>query len=277
MRSEPERLVLDVADGVAPSSKAPVRIFLGTEPAHYRAERVFIWSVEQNRDPARVYEIYLMKELAGFDRRRWLTGFTNYRFSIPHYAGGTGRAIWNDVDQAYLADPATLFDTDMGDHGFLAIAPGGRTDTAVMLMDCARMAPVWTLEGARHEHKNALIAKALAHPGLRGDLAPEWHARDEEYVPGRSKILHWTILHMQPWHPLPRLFVYQRNPVGEVWHDLKRSADRAGYQVFTSAALCRIRGSTCCFIPRSMCAVCSGRHRVKRTTEAARESVSAST
>ena len=32
----------------APSSDGPaVRIFLGTEPAQYRAERILIWSVEQ--------------------------------------------------------------------------------------------------------------------------------------------------------------------------------------------------------------------------------------
>ena len=234
MRAKPECVVLDVADGVTPSTKPPVRIFLGTEPAQYRAERVFVWSIERVRDPSRVYEIYLMKELAGFNRRRWLTGFTNYRFAIPHYTRGAGRAIWNDVDQAYLSDPAELFDADMGDHGFLAIAPGGRTDTAVMLLDCARMAQVWTLEDAQHGHKNPLIAKATAIPGLRGDLAPEWHARDEEYVPGRTKLLHWTILHTQPWRPLPQLFVYQRNPAGEVWHDLKRSADDAGYQVFSA-------------------------------------------
>ena len=234
MRAKPECVVLGVADGVTPSTKPPVRIFLGTEPAQYRAERVFVWSIERVRDPSRIYEIYLMKELAGFNRRRWLTGFTNYRFAIPHYTGGAGRAIWNDVDQAYLADPAELFDADMGDHGFLAIAPGGRTDTAVMLLDCARMAQVWTLEDAQHKHKNALIAKTTAIPGLRGDLAPEWHARDEEYVPGRTKLLHWTILHTQPWRPLPQLFVYQRNPAGEVWHDLKRSADAAGYSVFSA-------------------------------------------
>ena len=71
--------------------------------------------------------------------------------------------------------------------------------------------------------------------GLRGDLAPEWHARDEEYVPGRSKLLHYTILHTQPWRPLPRRFVYQDNPVGHVWFDLERSADKAGYQVFSAA------------------------------------------
>ena len=232
---KPERVVLGVSEGIVPSIKPPVRIFLGTQPAQYRAERIFVWSIEQVRDPSRVYEIYLMKDLSGFDRNLWLTGFTNYRFAIPYFAGGAGRAIWNDVDQIYLADPGELFDLAMGEHGFLAISPDSRTDTAVMLMDCARMAPIWTLEEAQHKGKNFLIGKALAVPGLRGDLAPEWHARDEEYVPGRSKLLHYTVLHTQPWRPLPGRFVYQDNPVGHVWFDLERSADNAGYQVFSSA------------------------------------------
>ena len=237
MRSVPEVVVLGVADGVKPSPKPPVRIFLGTEPAQYRAERIFIWSIERVRDPARVYEIHIMKELAGFDRRRWLTGFTNYRFAIPYFAGGTGRAIWNDVDEAYLSDPAELFDTDMGDCGLLTVPPLSSTallDTAVMLIDCERMASVWTGDEAKHGRKNHLLAKVEAIPGLRGDLPGEWNARDEEYVPGRSKLLHWTILHTQPWHPLPQLFVYQHNPVGQVWYDLERSADQTGYHVFTA-------------------------------------------
>ena len=237
MRPEPECIVLGVADGVTPSPKAPVRIFLGTEPAHYKAERIFVWSIERFRDPARVYEIYLMKELAGFNRRRWLTGFTNYRFAIPHFAGGTGRAIWNDVDQAYLSDPAELFDTDMGEHGVLTVPPlssSALLDTAVMLIDCARMESIWTLDEAQHGRKNKMLAKVRAVPHLRGDLPAEWHARDEEYVPGRSKLLHWTILHTQPWHPLPQIFVYQHNPVGQVWYDLERSANLAGYHVFTA-------------------------------------------
>src|SRR5262245_49309969 len=133
-RAQPECIVLGVRDGVSPSAKPPVRIFLGTELRQYRAERVCCWSIAQVRDPGGVYEIYLMKELAGFDRRRWLTGFTNYRFAIPHFAGGIGRAIYNDADQIYLADPAELFDTDIGTHGFLALS---NRDTAVMLIDCA--------------------------------------------------------------------------------------------------------------------------------------------
>ncbi|MGN6719598.1 MAG: ELM1/GtrOC1 family putative glycosyltransferase, partial [Candidatus Binatia bacterium] len=84
--------MLGVRQGVAPSPKPPVRIFLGTEPAQYRAERVFFWSIERVRDPSRIYEIYLMKDLVGFDRTRWLTGFTNYRLAIPDFAGGYGKA-----------------------------------------------------------------------------------------------------------------------------------------------------------------------------------------
>jgi hypothetical protein len=115
--------VLDVEPGVTPSSKPPVRMFMGTQPRQHRAERVWIWSVLQVRDPSRVYEIYLMKDMVGFDRRLWLTGFTNYRFCIPEWAGKTGRAIYNDVDQIYLSDPAELFDTDMQDHGFCRSSP----------------------------------------------------------------------------------------------------------------------------------------------------------
>lgn len=232
MREWPERIVLGVRDGIGPTVKPPVRIFVGTEPAQYRAERVLLWSIEQARDPSRVYEIYLMKDLAGFDRRRWLTGFTNYRFAIPHFAGGVGRAIYNDVDQVYLADPGELFDTDLGGRGFLSISA---RDTSVMLLDCARMASVWPLTAARRERRKRLEARAGAIPGLWGPLDPCWNARDGEYEPGRTKLLHYTTIHTQPWQPFPRRYAYQRNPVARVWVDLERAADAAGYQVFTAA------------------------------------------
>ena len=231
-RTQPERVVLGVRAGVPPSAKPPVRIFLGTQLAQYRAERVFFWSIEQVRDPSRIYEIYLMKELRGFDRRGWLTGFTNYRFAIPHFADGSGKAIYNDVDQVYLSDPGELFDVDLSEHGFLALSD---RDTAVMLLDCQRMAAVWSLAAAQHERRSALEAKARAIPHLCGPLDPVWHARDEEYVANRSKLLHYTAIHMQPWQPMPERYAYQHNPAGQVWFDLERAADAAQYQVFTAA------------------------------------------
>lgn len=231
MREMPERVVLGVRPGATPAGKPPVRIFLGTEPGQARAERVFFWSIEQVRDPGRVYEIYLMKDLAGFRRQFWLTGFTNYRFAIPHFAGGRGRAIYNDVDQIYLADPALLFDTDMDGHGFLSVLD---TDTSVMLIDCERMIGIWTLEAARTRHRKALEAAAREVPGLWGRLDAEWNARDEEFAAGRTRVLHYTTLHTQPWNPFPNEYVYRPNPVGHVWFALERSADAAGYHPFSA-------------------------------------------
>ena len=228
-RTQLERIILAVREGMTPSEQPPVRIFVGTEPDQYRAERIFIWSIEQVRDPARVYELYLMKGLAGFDRRGWLTGFTNYRFAIPHFAGGHGRAIYNDTDQIYLADPGELFDTALGNCGFLSIHDH---DTSVMLIDCERMAPVWTLEAAQQRRRKLLEAEARAVPGLWGQLDPHWNARDDEYDPERSKLLHYTTIHAQPWQPFPQRFAYQHNPVGDVWFGLEQTANAAGYQVF---------------------------------------------
>ncbi|HEY7168651.1 MAG TPA: ELM1/GtrOC1 family putative glycosyltransferase [Candidatus Binatia bacterium] len=257
-RAQPECVVLGVREGVRPSSKPPVRIFVGTEPDQYRAERVFFWSIEQVRDPGRIYEIHLMKELVGFDQRGWLTAFTNYRFAIPHFAAGSGKAIYNDVDQVYLGDPGELFDVDLGEHGFLALSD---EDTSVMLIDCARMACVWTLSEAQRRRRSFMEAKARTKPDLWGALDPKWHARDTEYVPHHSKLLHYTAIHMQPWQPTPDRYAYQHNPVGEVWNALERAADAAGYQVFTAAHPSQQYKSLCAQIRQ----VRGSRYRAEKT------------
>ena len=82
----PQAFVLDVQPDHVSSGKAPVRIFVGTESAQFRAERVLIWSIIKHRDPARRYEIYLMKDLVGFNRHGWKTGFTCYRYGVPALA-----------------------------------------------------------------------------------------------------------------------------------------------------------------------------------------------
>ena len=198
-----ECVLLPPRPGAEVSNRPPVEIFLGTEPAQYRANRVFGWSIEKVRDPGRAIRIHLMSELTGFDRRGWTTGFTNFRFAIPALLGGRGRAIYNDEDQIYLTDPGELFDLDLGPAAYLSISD---TESSVMLIDCERMAPVWTLNDAQHAWKRTLLRKASGDTGLRGDLDPGWNARDEEFEPGRSQLLHYTTLHTQPWRPFSGAF-----------------------------------------------------------------------
>jgi hypothetical protein len=230
VNAEPEVVRLDVLPGVTPNGKPPVRIFLGTENAQFRPERVFVWSILQVRDPARVYEIYLMKDLKGIDRTGWKTGFTNYRYTIPTLAGGKGRAIYNDVDQIYLDDPGNLFDMDMNGAGMLGIT---ERETSVMLIDCRKMAQYWRMEdvrsGKRHKH-----FRAITHENnLWGKLPGEWNARDDEFSAENSRCFHFTTLQTQPWQPLPDQFRYRPHPDGSVWFDLEAQADRAGFTIFT--------------------------------------------
>lgn len=219
-----------VLESHGPSDARPaVRIFVGSEPAQQRAERVFVWSIEQVRDPSRRYEITLMRDLPGFDDARWTTGFTNYRYAVPHLAGGRGRAIYNDVDQIYLADPAELFDLSLAGVGYRAIA---QDDTSVMVMNCQEMAPIWSLEAAQTEHKSTLIRWA---EDAYGPLDRAFNARDGELAPGSEKCLHFTTLHTQPWRPFPDRYAYQPNPREHLWYELERSADEAGFQLYSRA------------------------------------------
>jgi hypothetical protein len=245
-RSDAEKLRATMECAVLParvdgpgSSRPPVEIYLGTEPAQYRANRVFAWSIEKVRDPGREVRIHVMSELEGFDRRGWTTGFTNYRFAIPELAGSGGRAIYNDEDQIYRTDPGVLFDLDMGSAAYLSTSD---SESSVMLIDCERMARVWTLEDARHRWKRALLRRATEATGLRGDLDPGWNARDEEFEPGRSHLLHYTTLHTQPWRPFPERFVYQEGSYTDLWHDLEREATLQGFELFRRDAPSRAFG-----------------------------------
>lgn len=224
----PLKLTLE-PDQPGAAAKEPVRIFIGTEPAQHRAERVLLWSVAKQRDPSRRYEVYLMTNLTGFDRRVWKTGFTSYRYAIPELAGFHGRAIYNDVDQIYLADPALLQDLDMNGAGVLAV---DSRDTSVMLLDCGLLADTWTindihdsLEGKIH----TTMLKKVRAKGLIADLPGCWNSRDHEYDSNSSCLLHYTILHTQPWQPFPDKLRYRENPLAALWDDLEAEADQAGF------------------------------------------------
>src|SRR5262245_65915431 len=84
-RERPSVVTLEARPGTVPSGKAPVRIFLGTQDEQWRAERIFFYSIERVREPARVYEIHVMKGSDGYPRKEWLAGFRHYRLCLREY------------------------------------------------------------------------------------------------------------------------------------------------------------------------------------------------
>ena len=233
-REQPDVVTLGVRPGVDPSTKPPVRIFLGTEEGQYRAERVFVYSVEQVRDPARVYEIHLMKNLAGFDRRGWRTGFTYYRFAIPDFAGGRARRSTTTSTRSTSPTRPCCSTCDMDGHGYLAIAA---RDTSVMLIDCEKMLPWWNRAAAStHGAKGALTSKPGRGTGPVGRARPALERARPRICRGPHQVpaLHGPA--PAALEPVPRAYSYHPNPLAYIWHDLERAADAEGFEVFTREA-----------------------------------------
>jgi hypothetical protein len=225
----PIKLEIVPANPVATGTTEPVRIFIASEAAQHRGERVLLWSILKHHNPDRHYEIYVMKDLAGFDRSTWKTGFTAYRYAIPEYAGFAGRAIYNDVDQIYLRDPAELMAEPMSGAAVLAL---DSSNTSVMLMDCGLLAGIWTIDTIQTTPGIRLhlgMLDRVREANLIGDLPGYWNARDHEYEEGTSSLLHYTILHTQPWKPFPKDLRYRENNQGEPWYTLEQEADQQGF------------------------------------------------
>lgn len=228
-KDAPAKLLLRPTEESHASCNTAVRIFIGSEDAQHRGERVLLWSILKHRSPEKFYEVYIMKDLAGFDRRYWKTGFTGYRYAIPDLCEYEGRAIYNDVDQIYLYDPAALQSEGMSDSAVLAL---NSRDTSVMVMNCEKLKGVWSMEAIQAAPQGKVHATMLAQArrkNLIGNLPGFWNARDHEYDGSSSKLLHFTILHLQPWRPFPKDLRYRDNPHGKVWYTLEEEADHSGF------------------------------------------------
>ncbi|PWE34151.1 hypothetical protein DDZ14_00055 [Maritimibacter sp. 55A14] len=210
--TRPEVIRLEAEDGAAKAS--PVRIFLGTTPAEWRALRVLFWSIRALRDPARSYELHVMANLARFPRRRWRTAYQGYRAAVPALAGGAGRAIYCETGTVFLEDPARLLDLDMGGAGWLA-APDGR----LALLDCATLAPLWPAG----ELEDGTPPDRIEARARRGALPADW-ARGAEGAQGATGAA------LLPANAAPQA---GSAPLARLWQDRERAADAAGFLPFT--------------------------------------------
>lgn len=209
----------------------PVRIFVGADRSQLFAVRVLEHSIR--RHTALPVELTAMHDLALPEprdpRNRARTGFSFARFAIPGLCGHAGRAIYLDADMLVFGDIGELwrmpFDgvkaivqgDPAGDDGRPA-KPGSprrrRRQSSVMVLDCGVLD--WRVEeivaGLDGTYDYAALMEELCildEGEISHALPPRWNSL-ERYVPGETRLLHYTDMGTQPW-------VSPDNPLGYLW------------------------------------------------------------
>tara|TARA_Y100001933_G_scaffold259679_3_gene310111 strand:- start:1504 stop:2151 length:648 start_codon:yes stop_codon:yes gene_type:complete len=194
----------------------PIRIFIGTDIHNVKAEQALIYSIRRNT--TREVEIHLMdqtrnrgEEWQGWQNTgAWATCFSCFRWAIPAACRFEGRAIYLDSDQLVLGDIGELFDIDMEGKAF-ATSPSRESSVAVF--DCQKFAG-WEMFSLDHLKANAAKTgeyyQWLKAQGEVSFFPQAWNELDE--LKADTKLIHYTKLPTQPWHPRPDKYEYKPHP-----------------------------------------------------------------
>jgi len=212
-----------------------VRVFIGSGPRFEEPAQILINSIYENTNyPDRVdvsvmeawtsedwsdWEGQPAEENFGLVKGNWVTPFSLFRYAIPSLCMYDGYAIYLDCDMIVLGDI-----TDLYAHrkpGKWCTAPN-RDGDCVTVMDCsALMFGFEGLKRGRYGDKRRL--RAEVQPITDRSLPPEWNSCDS-YIPGKSKLVHYTGINTQPWQPYPEVIDYREHPDREAvrlywtWH-----------------------------------------------------------
>ena len=166
------------------------------------------------------------------------TPFSFARFAIPELCNYEGRAVYLDSDMLVFDDVAELATLPFGDARVLctyqAEAPAAWKDStwfhpgrqfSVMVLDCERLdwnveTIVGGLDAGRYSYSDLMFELCVAE-GRIADTVPSAWNHLERYEPGSTKLLHYTVVPLQPWRS-------DDNPLGWLWERAYRDAVRDG-------------------------------------------------
>ena len=219
----------------------PMRIYVGLDETQIVATRVLEYSIRKHASrPVRVIPMLNVPTPTPKDpANRGRTGFSFARFHIPKLAGYKGRAMYVDADMQVFSDIAEVFDMDMGGKSIQVTRqdqppeqwkdsdwfhPGRQM--SVMLLDCEKLdwdveKIVGDLDAGKYNYRDLMFDMCLLPEDQIGDdLDPHWNNL-ETYVPGRTKLLHYTVVPTQPWKN-------DQNSRREIWEKDYEEAKAAG-------------------------------------------------
>ncbi|MEP5764912.1 MAG: hypothetical protein ABJ308_09965 [Halieaceae bacterium] len=214
------------------NAEAPIRVFVGTDETQMAGFKVLEHSIRQYAS--------MSVEVIPIDNRgipeprnpdnHARTGFSFARFDIPRICSYRGRAIYLDADMQLFSDIAALWCTPMEGAQVLyseLVKKGRRIPQySVMLIDCEQARwdvgeIIAAMDRDELDYRDLMYHLCIVpEEQRRADLPGEWNSL-EFYRKGRTKLLHYTDMHRQPW-------VSRRNGNRKLWYRCLREALSAG-------------------------------------------------
>jgi len=195
-----------------------IKVFIGSEPKTEIPRKVLEYSIRKHTKMAVKFpglqgnESWAKRPASGVG-----TGFSLLRWDIPARCDYRGFAIYLDADQLVMDDINDLYSCDeqfpnnqcscwctyQPDKWFKEPSP----NTSVMLIDCAKarfnQQPLDMIESLLEDDpkrkRYVKIMHALDHTNAPQRI-PEYWNRLNNFIPGKTKLLHYTKEPKQPWY-----------------------------------------------------------------------------
>ena len=203
-----------------------IRVFVGTDSdIHGKAEKVVEYSCRVNTSQDIDFQ---------FIRPGWknsVTGFSSHRYLIPKLCNYEGFAIYLDVDMLVLGDLSELWEYKKKGRWCVTNFNPNKYRDDVSVIDCSAFKDLPSEEVLKTKHGKNTARKIIGRRYLM-NIPKTWNTtmlspctkkccalRGEtpEVIPPETKLIHYTNLKSQPWHPDPN--------VKYVPYGCKRTAD----------------------------------------------------
>lgn len=216
-----------------PNKNEIIKVFVACSPDEFLPMKVLEYSIMlSSSQPVQVVPLYsinrhIPKVIKPENRPR--TPFSFQRFLIPEQCNYMGKAIYLDADMLVFDDIADLWNTPLDDCDLQAVLKSEDSSRAeqysVMLLNCNTLH--WKIEDIVQSLNQGtlsydeLMYKMQLAPNIKQEIDSHWNDL-ERYEAQRTKLLHYTDMHKQPW-------VSQVNSLAYLWVAMLRNAISRGF------------------------------------------------
>jgi lipopolysaccharide biosynthesis glycosyltransferase len=212
---------MESGEGEGGDSKM-IKIFIGSHIMHEKAEKALEWSIRKNTSSD--VDITFTRNVIPWQTPP--TGFSSHRYMIPKLCNFEGFAIHLDVDMLVLADIQELWDYQTPGKWCVTGNTGkqGIRDE-VSVIDCSAFRDLPKESALKTAHGKTNAKRIVGNRYLK-NIPNTWNAKLEApcskgYCADKSlgcampdnpsatpsteyaKLIHYTNLATQPWHPNP--------------------------------------------------------------------------